>query len=682
MEYSAKGDFTDAVVIDAGFVTSGTGSYTLSPVWTAPFTVADTYKVRVSNVSPPAGTGLSYSSAQAFKVRPTITSVTSPASGAVWKVGETNRTVTWNSVSGNKTDATAPKVQIDYRVDTGLWNSVTTNLSNANGSNSFNWTGGVADEKSENAEIRVAFQDYTSVANLSASFKIRPNITVTAPNGSTQLLVGSTYSNLIKWTYTGTKTTDVDIKYDTANGTGGYTGTIATSQAVASGTAGVTWGPIPDIVGTQVKVKVVDSGAATVYGESAAFKVKGGLTLTAPTAGAAVTAGTTNTISWNYSGTIANVKLYYSMDSGSNYTFIDTKSQAGCSGGTCSYAWDAAFAVPVPDVVTNTARIKITNAADETDVSSEGSDFKFGASFTSLLPANGSVILAGSTATNVTWTKVKGPQSATKVKIEHTKNQSSGTPTWADITPVGGTDNTGSFLWPTVPGDLTSLGNDNKLRITQYNPANNSATLTGTGVFLIKGAITVTAPAGNESWGAGTAQSIKFTKKGALQTVNIYYAPDGVTYQGSPLNGSPIDVSALADDTETTWTWNVGANEALTAGLVGKIKVAVVTPATQAAPIVEKASTGGFQVKGSIATVTPTAQTDLVVAGTKAITWVPSGAISKFKIEYQHSGGSWVEITPNGGVTGGVPATRTWDWTSIPDQIGSDILIRVSDYDN
>ena len=67
VEFSAKGDFTDTIVLDAGMVTGATGTYSLSPVWTAPFTVAETYKVRVTTVSAPAGTTVTDTSTAAFK---------------------------------------------------------------------------------------------------------------------------------------------------------------------------------------------------------------------------------------------------------------------------------------------------------------------------------------------------------------------------------------------------------------------------------------------------------------------------------------------------------------------------------------------------------------------------------------------------------------------------------------
>ena len=159
------------------------------------------------------------------------------------------------------------------------------------------------------------------------------------------------------------------------------------------------------------------------------------------------------------------------------------------------------------------------------------------------------------------------------MKIEY-NNTVSGTANWQTIT--AGTDNDGSFPWPTVPGVLADLQNDNRIRITQVTPNNSAAAFSGVGVFGIRAPITVTEPLGNgtESWGLNEEHNIKFKKKGALAEVDIFYAPDGTNYGATPLNGAgtPIDVSALADDAIYTFPWTIPTNSTLTTGYSGRIK--------------------------------------------------------------------------------------------------------------
>src|SRR5438445_12186179 len=77
---------------------------------------------------------------------------------------------------------------------------------------------------------------------------------------------------------------------------------------------------VPNNISATVRVRVTDVNDSTVSdGSDADFKIRGGFTVTAPNGGENWTVGTSRAITWTATGTIANVKLEYSMD------HIDTK---------------------------------------------------------------------------------------------------------------------------------------------------------------------------------------------------------------------------------------------------------------------------------------------------------------------------------------------------------------------
>jgi len=202
--------------------------------------------------------------------------VSSPPLDQVWYADDTQKVITWAAKSGTDKDGNAPKVKLEYNINGGSYNLITNagNLDSAHGTNNFTWATGVADERSEIATVLVTHNAYTSVNLPSSNFKIRPLITVTTPTTGQLLEVGEDYASLIKWTATGTKTATVDVLYDTAGGGGGYTDpAIASAEAVGNGVAGLDWDNIPDQIGNNVRIKVVDTASATVFGESPIFEI-------------------------------------------------------------------------------------------------------------------------------------------------------------------------------------------------------------------------------------------------------------------------------------------------------------------------------------------------------------------------------------------------------------------------
>jgi hypothetical protein len=355
------------------------------------------------------------------------------------------------------------------------------------------------------------------------NFAIRGIINVTGPTLNEELKV--TGSKAITWTKTGTKITNVEIRYST-NGGSTYPNVIVASTDAGLGT--YTWTPIPDAICDTVKVKIsdVDDPSTTVYGESAVCSIVGGITVTAPALNADWPVNTSRNITWTKTGSIVNLKIYYSSNNGASYTLIDS-----VPGTQSSYAWT------IPDAVSNTALIKVADAAKETTVYDASDVFHIAANFTVNTPGDGEVLVVGSSY-DITW--ARQGSAVTQVKLEYSSN---GGADWEIINAIAA--NNGIYPW-TIPDALSTSC---KVRVSDPNNAN--AKDESEGNFKIKGSLTVTSPNnGTESWNAGSTYPITWIKQGSISTINIYYSHNNGT-DWTKLNTLAVDASL------GTWNWSI-----------------------------------------------------------------------------------------------------------------------------
>src|SRR5205823_6085161 len=145
-------------------------------------------------------------------------------------------------------------------------------------------------------------------------------------------------------------------------------------------------------------------------------------------------------------GTIANVKLEYSTDGGTTYPNVITASTGAAAG---TYAW------VVPDSVSATVKVKISDASDTTVSDTSDANFAIKGSLTVTAP-NGGEKWGVSTVQTITWTKTG---SIANVKLEYSRNGTfSDTVVIAASTPAGAL----TYAW-TVPDALSTTV---KVRIT------------------------------------------------------------------------------------------------------------------------------------------------------------------------------------------------------------------------
>ena len=125
------------------------------------------------------------------------------------------------------------------------------------------------------------------------------------------------------------------------------------------------WNNVADTISNDVVIKVLDKSGGTgnpnVSGLSPSFKVLGSIVINQPDANANWEVATTDkNITWGYTGTIGNVNVYY--DYGTGYQQIANGISRGTNGAG-SWNWPS-----VPDHVSNSVKVKVTEAANEATV--------------------------------------------------------------------------------------------------------------------------------------------------------------------------------------------------------------------------------------------------------------------------------------------------------------------------
>jgi hypothetical protein len=265
--------------------------------------------------------------------------VTSPNGGQAWE-GGTLHNITWLS-SGSITS-----VNIECSTDNGgTWNTIAASAANTG---SYPWT--VPSSASAQCLVRVSDAGGSAADASDAVFTIIvPTITVTAPSGGELWDVGTTPN--ITWNTTGT-VGNVRVEYSTDNGSTYHTIIDSTAN---DGT--YVW-TVPDEVSPSCRVRIsaVSGGVSGLSDD--VFAIVPIVTITAPVNGNEWTAGSTYSITWTCTGTMANVMLEYSLDNGTTYTTIGTTANDG------AYEW------VVPDVYSPESRVRILDMGDnELDVS-------------------------------------------------------------------------------------------------------------------------------------------------------------------------------------------------------------------------------------------------------------------------------------------------------------------------
>jgi len=190
-------------------------------------------------------------------------------------------------------------------------------------------------------------------------------------------------------------------------------------------------------------VKVTDVGHALVFDESdAVFSIKGKLEVTSPNGTEIWYVNEIRDITWTRTGSIANVKLEYSIDSGATYpgpqVIISTTGAAAET-----YPWT------VPDEIGDELRVQITDTSNSSVIDESNANFEIKGVVTLTAP-NGTETGANAwivgDSKNITWTR---EGSVANVKLEYSTDGGTSYPGINEI--IASTDaSTGTYPW-TVP---------------------------------------------------------------------------------------------------------------------------------------------------------------------------------------------------------------------------------------
>jgi hypothetical protein len=341
------------------------------------------------------------------------------------------------------------------------------------------------------------------------------------------------------------------------------------------------------------------------------------ITVTSPDGGESWNGATSHPITWTSTGTVTNVKIEVSRDSGATWTTI-----------IASTPDDGTYSWTVTGPGTTNARIRISNAPSPSATDTSDADFTIIQSITVTAP-NGGETWASGDSQNITWTSV-GVTGYVKIEVSR---DSGGT--WTTV--IASTPNDGTYTWA-ITGAASTTAQIQVSSVT--TPATND---TSDADFTIDpappAAIMVIVPNGGETWNVGAAKTITWTSVSltAASTVKIEVSRDSGGTWATVLASTPND---------GTQTWVVTGPATVNA----QIRITSVST-----PAVTDVSDADFIIAQSITVTAPNGGESWAVGGTQNITWTPVGlaATSTVKIEVSRdSGATWTTViasTPNDG---------------------------------
>jgi len=169
-------------------------------------------------------------------------------------------------------------------------------------------------------------------------------LTLTAPNGGELLNVGQSFA--ITWTSSGTLG-NVKLEYSTDNGSH-WIAIIASTANDGS----YSW-TVPNTPSTNCLARVSETDGNPSDQSNAVFTigtvVSPTITVLSPNGGESLTVGAAQAIIWSSTGVVGNIKIDYSIDSGSHYSEV-----------VASTANDGSFAWTVPNTPSTTCLVRLS----------------------------------------------------------------------------------------------------------------------------------------------------------------------------------------------------------------------------------------------------------------------------------------------------------------------------------
>lgn len=580
--------------------------------WQVPNTPSTQCKLRITDSD---NTTTSDVCASTFSIieTPTIT-VTSPNGGETWIIGAVD-TIKWTSNS-------VTNVKLEYSINAGSsWTTITASTVS---DGSYAWT--VPNASSTMAKIRITDTSRSGVTDVSDEVFIisfAPKLDLTSPNGGEKYTVGSTQT--IKWT--SSSVSMVKLEYCIDNGANW----IVIEDSITS-TGSYYW-QIPNTSSSQCKVRISEVGSSSTLDMSAAtFTITESptITVTYPNGGEILGVGNTEVIEW-VSYSVSNVKLEYSINSGSSWTTI-----AASTTSDGSYSWT------VPNVNSSQCRVRISDASRTEIYDMSDTVFSITSKLQLVSPNGGESWQAGSSH-KIEWVSTN----ITSVSLAYSTNNGT---SWTTIS-SSITASTGYYNW-TVP---TYVSKQCKIKVTDVS--NSTAYDLSDSVFTIS-SLDLKTPNGGESYSVGSTQNITWTSA-QIANVQLEYSVDnGLTW------------AIIDSSTQSTGSYSWVIPNAVSTQC--RVRVSEVDNATTS-----DMSAASFTITAApaVSVLYPNGGETLEIGKIEVIKW-SSTNISNVKLEYSiNAGSSWISIITVAASSG------TYSWT-VPNVNSTLCKIRITNTAN
>jgi hypothetical protein len=534
------------------------------------------------------------------------------------------------SISWDSEYLTSEFVQIEVSYDNGgSWEMIE---SPTQDDGSYSWT--CPELETTEGLIRVSEYGNPSVYDVTdANFTItQPWVTITYPNGGESL--NGCESENITWTSLGTGNY-FDIELSTDNGNTWTT--IANSVYNSPSSGNYSWNPVSDLSTTECLIRITDHNYATATDVSdATFSLNENtdIVVTSPNGGENWEVGTSQTITWASSLGSNKYDIYYSVDNGNSWNYID-------------YTYSTNFNWTIPDNVSDNCQIRVWD--DDNTCIRDVNDANF-----SIIPPTpvievtnpvSGTFYVGNTY-NITWNSEYIESDF--VSIEFSSDNGS---TWEEI--VSLTEDDGIYNWE-APNTLST---ECVIRISEYgNPAVNDI---GTNFTITNPYITITSPNGGEYFEECESMTITWQRGGTSNYYRIEYSTNG----GADWN--TITNSAYVSGTSYNWSTIQNADS----------DNCIIRVTDRDRPIATDVSDAPFEidVNEDIILTSPNGGEFWQVGTSHNIEWVSASTSTRFKVYVSVNDGAWNLLTST--------YSNYYNY-NIPNNPSSQYKIKVEDYYN
>lgn len=601
--------------------------------------------------------------------------ISSPNGAEEWELNYTH-TITW-ILGGEVTPPLDIYLSTDgggsYPYNLGRRTTATTSWDwNITGSDRF----GVAYSPSDTCRIKIIDAESRSDTS-NSDFKVlyNPAITVTAPTSSDEWIVGTDHD--ITWSTVGNVSSNLAIEYSVDGGAWTSVDPAPTAEQITA--QSYSW-EAQDAISEDVQIRIretsVPQGRDTqsmVSDTSETFKIIiPNISITAPTAGTIWVVGdTSRTITWSSTGTLLdNLKLEYSVDSGSSWTEIANFTQAAHNG---SYDWEDIPAEAAGEPVL----LRISDSRTPTAVSDISDEITIlgHQRLTITAPTAGLTLIQGDEYT-ITW-DWDGQATTENLTLRLSID---GGATWPDLAPylietqVPNTPT--SYPW-VIPSNIET----DQARIRIYDPSDAQVDYT-TGDFTITiPSLTVTAPEEANNWFAKGTYNITWSTIGSVSnSLKIEYrtSSDG----GSNWGGWQTLVAATtpAQAAAKSYAWTLPDS----AGSVGQVRI---TDNNRTA-VTHTSGTFNF-VPSTVSITAPTGSETgpnaWVVGTLHNISWSTTGgavdAISGLRIQYSKNGagGPFTNVALIEDLETLRADSGSYSWTIPAEGVSTNVVVKIFD---